>query len=493
MAQGFASGFRDGYGLVQKTINDDRENTLREKKLADDAAYRDEQLDLSRERNRLTAENNRAAQAYRTASLEEQKRQFGVKEERAATEFEANREIREMDAKTRGVTADTANRNAKARELAETRKDAELRLTRDANTISQLYEISQLPVDQQEQYDDFVTNAFASLKGSKALDLNVMMRSDFKQYGAEIGSAIQQIAGGEDVELKPSMLAALTDTLDIHNSSLVGKEIDSTFSNAPPEMRAGGFTVEDITVADVKQDGTSFGADLSVKVRGPDGEISYYYPKLTEFRGGSSSPLALDFGETMQGIAGRSYMMNEMKANPLFVQMVEKEKIKEFGGADKLATAVRTETDRIYKLIGDQNTIANSALSNDTNGIISVGEDVGEILANRDEVKDRVRSQLLYGKSTQSEVTDSESFLEDVRTALGSATIEMPSKGTQRTRGGPSGRNSVSTRDVPVSSLVDIDAIDRQTLARLFHLGDNGSFRGANVPTVLDLLRYTGP
>ena len=68
MAQGFASGFRDGYGLVQKTINDDRENTLREKKLADDAAYRDEQLDLSRERNRLTAENNRAAQAYRTAS-----------------------------------------------------------------------------------------------------------------------------------------------------------------------------------------------------------------------------------------------------------------------------------------------------------------------------------------------------------------------------------------------------------------------------------------
>ena len=493
MAQGFASGFRDGYGLVQKTINDDRENTLREKKLADDAAYRDEQLDLSRERNRLTAENNRAAQEYRTASLEEQKRQFGVREERAATEFAANQEVREMDAKTRGVQADTANRNARARELAETRLDAEQRLTRDAGTISQLYEISQLPVDQQEQYDDFVTNAFASLKGSKALDLNVMMRSDFKQYGAEIGNAIQQIAGGEDVELKPSMLAALTDTLDIHNSSLVGKEIDSTFSNAPPEMRAGGFTVEDITVADVKQDGTSFGADLSVKVRGPDGEISYYYPKLTEFRGGSSSPLALDFGETMQGIAGRSYMMNEMKANPLFVQMVEKEKIKEFGGADKLATAVRTETDRIYKLIGDQNKIANTALSLDTNGIISVGEDVGEILANRDEVKDRVRSQLLYGKSTQSEVTDSESFLEDVRTALKSATIEMPSKGSQRTRGGPGGRNSVGTRDVAVSSLVDIDSIDRQTLARLFHLGDNGSFRGANVPTVLDLLRYTGP
>ena len=493
MAQGFASGFSQGYGLVQKTIQDKRNSDIREEQLEQQRLYQNEQLGLARERNRMTADANEAAAQYRDDTLSENKRQFGIKEARAATEFAADQEIREMNAKTRGVTADTANRNAKARELEQIRKDAELRLTRDANTISQLYEISQLPVDQQAQYDSFVTDAFSSLKGSKALDLNVMMRSDFKEYGTEIGNAIQQIAGGEDVELKPSMLAALTDTLDIHNSSLVGKEIDSSFSNAPPEMRAGGFTVEDITVADVKQDGTAFGADLSVKVRGPDGEISYYYPKLTEFRGGSSSPLALDLGETMQGIAGRSYMMNEMKANPLFVQMVEKEKIKEFGGADKLATAVRTETDRIYELIGDQNTIANSALSNDTNGIISVGEDVGEILANRQEVMDRVRSQLLYGKSTQSEVTDSESFLEDVRTALGSATIEMPSRGTQRTRGGPSGRNSVSTRDVPVSSLVDIDAIDRQTLARLFHLGDNGSFRGANVPTVLDLLRYTGP
>ena len=143
-----------------------------------------------------------------------------------------------------------------------------------------------------------------------------MMRSDFKQYGAEIGSAIQQIAAVR-MRAKPSMLAALTDTLDIH-SSLVGKEIDSTFSNAPPEMRAGGFA-EDITVADVKQDGTSFGADLSVKVRGPDGEISYYYLKPTEFSCGFE-PLHPDFGETMK-VAGRSYMMNEMKANPLFVQM----------------------------------------------------------------------------------------------------------------------------------------------------------------------------
>ena len=172
--------------------------------------------------------------------------------------------------------------------------------------------------------------------------------------------------------------------------------------------------------------------------------------------------------------------------------MVDKQKVEDFGGADKLATSVRTETDRIYKLIGDQNTVANAALSDDTNGIISIGEDVQEILANRQEVQRRVRAQLLYGKSTAGEISDSEAFLDDIRTALGSATIEVPATGTKRARSGTAGRNSVGSRTVQVSDIVDIDAIDRQTLSRLFHLGENGNFTGPNVPLVKQLLKYQG-
>lgn len=494
----FADGFQKGFGLIQKTINDDRDAKIREKQLADNAAYRNEQLDLSRERNRMTEDANEAAQKYRDDSLAEQKRQFGIREARGASEFEAGQEARDASARTGELNAQTANLNASTRASAEGRQAAQDRLLRDGQLITQLNEIAQLPIEQQSQYDDFVSQAFKDLKGSKALDLDVMMRSDFKEYGAELAGAMQKIGAGDDVELTSSMLAAVTDTLDIKNSALIGKEIDASFTNASTEMQAGGYTVEDITVADIKQDGSTFGADLAVKVRGPDGTISYYYPPLTEFRGGASSPLSLEFDQTMQAIAGRSYMMNEMKNNVLFTQQVEKQRIREFGGEDKLTAEVRTETDRIYGLIKDANTEANSALSNETNGVISVGESIPEIKANRQLVKDRVRSQLLYGKSTASEVSDSETFLDNVRSALQEATIVMPTESSAtatkstRANSGPGGRNSVSSREVPVSSIVDINSLDRQTLARLYHLGDEGRFAGEDVPTVLQLFKYNG-
>ena len=495
----FADAFARSFGVTQKAISDFEDREDRKELRESQRQYQQAQLGLATERNQLTRDAQEATADYREQVLAGQEAQremladqFDQREARAQREFTDQLGIREQDAATRALQAETANINAQARQDEATRKADEARLLRDAQTISQLAEISQLPVDQQEQYDAFVTNAFESLKGSKALDLNVFMLSDFREYGAEIASAVQKVAAGEDVDLTPPMLAALTDTLDIHNSKLVGQEIDASFSNAPPEIRGGGFKVEDITVADLKQDGTQFGADLAVKVRGPDGEISYYYPKLTDFRGGASQPAKVDFDAALQAMAGRSHMMNEMKANALFVQMVDKQKVEDFGGADKLATSVRTETDRIYKLIGDQNTVANAALSDDTNGIISIGEDVQEILANRQEVQRRVRAQLLYGKSTAGEISDSEAFLDDIRTALRSATIEVPAKGTKRVRSGTAGRNSVASRTKQVSDIVDIDAIDRQTLSRLFHLGENGNFTGPNVPLVLQLLKYQG-
>ena len=501
MAQGFASGFSQGYGLVQKTIQDKRNSDIREEQLEQQRLYQNEQLGLARERNQMAADANEATAQYRADMLEQQK----LNRDQDAEQFASEAPTRADQAAAAAGRAEAAKIAAEHPKRELDLQEAEQKLIDDTNTLQRLYDISQMSTEEAAQYDDYVTQAFESLKGSKAIDINVLMRADHKANAAEIATAMQNLQNPEfEGEVGTPLLAAISDTLDIHNSRLVGTKIDDTFTNAPPEVRGG--EILDITVNKINQasSGTAFGARLSVKVRGPDGKVSYYYPPLNEFRGGDTEAQALmiEFSDAAKAMAGRSMMLSQLRNNTQFTKFIDDEKVKEYGLA-KLNADIAERVDKIgedFKDLDQQ--VVNGVIEAKSGGILAMGDNPQEILQNKQVLRDRVRSQLLYGKPTVVEINQSERFLQQTRDALQQATISIPTDtpiaaGNQRnlseTRSGAGGRNRVRSSTTSLSQLgVDVNDIPPQVLARAYHLFDGNSISRENSATLMDLFRQNG-
>lgn len=450
----FVKGVQTGFGVVQNAI-----------KQEDDRKYREASLEMNRD-------NAQALADYRTATL-------GIQQQQAddlATYREQNLalqgKIADLDAnyKTldRLLDAERDRQSGKVSELnaeaAATRAEsdrAELdeelmqaRMIRDGETLNNIYTAFQGNDASIKQNMPIIESMFEQLEGSPLFDINNIGSTDINVHAANIQEMLGGLANGTLEELSDGQLAAMTDSLNIYGSKSIGQKVSAeAFPSAPREY--DGYEVVDITMSDLQVRGRNATADVAVELQGPKGESVYYYPKLTEFRGGLNKVLDIPTNEGMQAMLGRTGMVQNILQNPLLKNAIEDYKVKKRGGEEK----VREKVDARVELIKDaletnQSEMANQMFIDSKNlqGFVLPGERPSELLNRVDVLSDRVRRAYLYGQPAESRVSSAKDYAKKLQTLMTQTTVDTGQKALQRK--GADGRQL--TRSDGVVSLQEI-------------------------------------
>jgi hypothetical protein len=139
-----------------------------------------------------------------------------------------------------------------------------------------------------------------------------------------IAGFMQQLAEGNEVDMSPEVLRAVSNGLNLGSSRSRGMVVDPSFKNAPANMQKGNYVVS--------EQGLLSGS--AVRTRNPDGSFSdalsgtmyvkladrddpdnqvYYFPPTTENRSSTTAtPLTLTMDEVAQTMAANSHMINSI-------------------------------------------------------------------------------------------------------------------------------------------------------------------------------------
>jgi len=238
--------------------------------------------------------------------------------------------------------------------------------------------------------------------------------------------------------------------LNKERSRIVGQTIDPTFVNAPKEWQNKGYEIVSTGVSDLRT-----GADQKlraqswVKVVSPEGDI-LYYPASTTKAGspGESAPQELDVAQGMQGFAGYAQLHQYMNENPLIRTAIEEhQKAQRWGSVAKFESAVTSEVNKIFSDLAKVET--DSEMPKD---LKSYGFEVGGVTATRQEIRQKVAQNFLYGPPKANEAKEAKAFYESVEKKFPTITVNRPGNKFNTTRYMNKGQKS---RDVPIQSLVD--------------------------------------
>lgn len=450
----FAKGVQTGFGVVQNAI-----------KAEDDRQYRADSLEANRE-------NARALADYRNATLGIQQQQADDLATYRANNLALQGKIADLDAeyktldrlldaerdKQSGATSQINAEAARIRAESDADETAEelmqQRMVRDGETLNNIYTAFQGNDASIKQNMPIIESMFDQLEGSPLFDINNIGSTDINVHAANIQEMLGGLANGTLEELTDGQLAALTDSLNIYGSESIGQAVSAeTFPSAPREY--DGYEVVDITMSDLKMRGRNANADVAVELQGPNGESVYYYPKLTEFRGGLNKMLDIPTNEGMQAVLGRTGMVQTILQNPLLKNAIEEYKVKKRGGEE----AVREKVDDRVKLIKDalennQSEMANQMFIDSKNlqGFVLPGENPAELAKRVDILGDRVRRAYLYGQPAESRVSSAKDYAKKLQTLMTQTTVDTGQKSLQRK--GADGRKL--TRSDGVVSLQEI-------------------------------------
>ena len=324
MAEGFASGFQKGFGLV---------NSFYDRQSQDE--YRQGLLAQRKEEAEATAqfrENQLKANAeFRTKELEEQRRRNLVLEGEARASREAREQaaIRDDEYQTARMGLLGAQQEALQEERAYERTVRERENRR--------YERNQ----QTQQAALAASELMETLEGIERGDINynteqllqtlekptgslfdVGIAIDPETFATQEGLAkqVQSLQQNGKVE-GSAVLKAMNLMLNQTNSYGVGETIDETYQNAPEWMRNGEYTIASKEFIDVRmnqassdgQSGPSLSGKILVTAKDRKGNEVMYVAPATEGREGTGAQVSLDTGELLQGFAGYMTYANAMR------------------------------------------------------------------------------------------------------------------------------------------------------------------------------------
>ena len=450
-----ASGIATGYNLVQGTKQFNENARLKERQLADNAAYRDRQLGLQQQQIQDLAD-------YRSEKLALDDKIAGL-EDTFRTLKETGAQANQLrDDNTAFLNAQVAGTNAEVALLRAENEKTKLRLElddakalADFSAADNLFTLSQADLETRTRLKPMADAALKQLKGSTNINLDSLASMDLDAYDSAYMEMLSGLQTGQLERIDNVQMATLTDMIGLDNTRSIGKTITrEDFPSAPPEFE--GHTIVDITGHDAAfVEGNKIRGELAVKLRSPDGELNYYYPDLTEYRGGNTPQLLIDANDGMQKFGGTSLMYANLKNNPIFMQYIDDGKVDEKGGSEKVDEAVQARVDQVENTLkASRDAVIDSVFidNNDLHYLVKPGDDIAELLNNMGIVYERARNNYLYGTSTQDKVDDARSFSTKLRELMPNVQVDTGDRSLKSS--GAGGRNTV--RGNGVVALTDL-------------------------------------
>lgn len=313
MAEGFASGFQKGFGLVnsfydRQSQDEYRQGLLaqRQEEAAATAQFRENQL--------------KANAQFRSDTLEEQRRRNLVLEGQAEADDKARAEAakyrREKDKRDAQIAQGQIDYNAarlagqlddnrRAREREENilkTQNAAIAANKAFQTLESI-ERGDTVMDSQQLYE-----ALEGTTGS-LLDYGIAIDPATFQTEQEIVSEIQRL--GQTGKVKGSAVLKATNLLlNQTNQNGVGEEIDESFANAPDWMKKGGYTIKSKEFIDLKMNPATEDSPMSltgkvlVTVQNAAGNENVYIAPATEGRSGVGAQVSIPVQDFIQSMAG---------------------------------------------------------------------------------------------------------------------------------------------------------------------------------------------
>lgn len=376
---GFADGFTSGFGLMNQAYTDKR-------KL-------DAEIEELEYRRGIDAEQS----DYRRLDREEDARQFDVTEARLADSAKADAQFRTDEAKRQAEEArltaefrsDQLGLAGKEAEAQQTLREAQLSAAtvkeRDAqesidlraqeareldaqNAIAQMDQVIKTAQRTGIQPDLAVISALLKRTENTKFDLTVALGTDYQNNIANLTDTLSvQLNNGQFDGSDPRVEMGADALVNAQGGRMIGKIIDDSFVNAPPELQNGDYKVisreaVDIQVNEqamprssegVEQKGPPqlmVGMDVLVTAEGPDGKIAHYIAPMTEGRaGGDSKRVQVPATDMFDGLGGNAVLINYLNEN--MAEPIKAARKEDLGGEAGFQTAFNAQQEAIIRMI----------------------------------------------------------------------------------------------------------------------------------------------
>ena len=325
-------------------------------------------------------------------------------------------------------------------------KTDNLRASQDAVVLSTIYD-SALGNSEYTDSDikKFIDGA-SQLEGGRFDPANMVTKAGLESPKV-IAGFMQQLAEGNEVDMSPEVLRAVSNGLNLGSSRSRGMVVDSSFKNAPANMQKGNYVVS--------EQGLLSGS--AVRTRNPDGSFSdalsgtmyvkladrddpdnqvYYFPPTTENRSSTTAtPLTLTMDEVAQTMAANSHMINSI--GPAIRPLARLSKIQGEFGDNKGNNGVADFNTHVANILETNR----KAIQNGGNVTSLMGMTAEHAALSREQMldegkmkimKDLIEDQTLFGVPAEPEVakvkrwlaeTEKNLNLQQVPQSNGSATL----------------------------------------------------------------------
>jgi hypothetical protein len=458
----FADGVVKGYGLVQNTMNAAEDRAFRKEQQGDLRNYRAQTLGIQQQQADDLA-------TYRDQNLSLQRDVKTMDHQYRVLKAAFDAQNQERDDGNAAITAQAALVRAET-DAGESAQDlADAKDITDGKILNNIFEIAQSGDTQRRQNRDLVSSYFDQLEGSRLFPIDTIMSTDFNVHSQELSGLIESMATGQNVQINQPQLAALTDIMSINNTKAIGSKVDSqTFPNAPAEYE--GYTIRDINLADLEAVGGKIRGSVSVELEDPNGGSVFYYPTLTEFRGGNTAQLEMEPGEAMQAMYGRTMMYNNLLSNTVFKEEVNNYKVDKRGGADKVKARTASEVKRVTDLLAKNDSNQANALfieNNDLQGLVMPGENPADLQNKLALLEERAERRYLYGTPTESKVSRAQDYAAQLRGLMPQVNVDTGDRSLKSS--GANSRQTVRGNGiVSLSELIgDVNELNPNQMAHI--------------------------
>lgn len=499
--EGFAQGALAGFGAVNKFYDDKRRRDLDQRQIDNLKAYRDETLEAARldrglKREQLEADTKRNQRLDSIADINaragllrartaetEQDRVMGSLSERGETPGEEQSRLLN-EARTRAAQLEN-----QATDQNQSRVTQALQVQDIYNLATQPSTLT--PDDRDRLYGLIADNS----KTSGMFNIGNLTSQAMRDSDVKINGVFEQLANMDPnnpqaITLDRGQINAFSRALGLDDPKYIGRQVDSSFVNAPNWIKVDDATGKDrnavVTGAtlyqpELKPNGAdpTIGGMMAVITRDSDGQVGLYFPDLTDARDPSSGDaLDLTLGEVSQVVAGGAYTRQALNQNPMFQRYTDDALIQLKYGDNKGDTGQEEYSQIVQRELEEIMKAAEADADRDPFGYVQQGEDLKDLAYNQQEVlRQRIADKYLRGISPVSTGELVEEFLQQNSAAM--AEFELPFKTS--TNLSPMSRGSRPTlADIPEFSKFRTGDYSPQKvarMARLFTAGQDGQIK----------------
>jgi hypothetical protein len=332
MAEGFASGFQQGFGLVNSVFDREAEQEYRQNAIDQRAAEAAASERLGMARNKLMADENKSNADYRAQMREAQTAEnlAAAEARRQDRQFQAEQAERSDEITSSRIDLDTIKANQAAAESKysldeNTRQDILTRQALDSNELLETLE----SIEAGNFYGDPAgVQAIMERLSKSMFDTGVLTSEMLATTSDQVRQTLQDASQGGEIN-QAAISNALNIMLRSSNDIGIGNVIDETYVNAPEFMRDGSgsykITGKEILDLQLGPDGQNISGSVLVTVSDGSGEFYYTAPATEGRNGASPSGVNMNIEELVQGFGGYMTMANSYRKHKPTIQRIQRE------------------------------------------------------------------------------------------------------------------------------------------------------------------------